>query len=182
MLPDLVQSVFAFVNKLKLFKTHLQKGELAHFPSLLKASAQATGATRKKQTARYATLVETLQENFATRFHDLHVKRPQITFLVDPFNAETDCLKAPLVKDEAVAELEMIELSEDDRLKPVLREGTIEFWKTANREIPQCQTGCAQATLNVWVNIRLELLRVATTEYKPDLRRIVQSKECQKSH
>ncbi|KAI4804388.1 hypothetical protein KUCAC02_026018 [Chaenocephalus aceratus] len=122
MLPDLVQSVFAFVNKLKLFKTHLQKGELAHFPSLLKASAQATGAIRKKQTARYAILVETLQENFATRFHDL--------LLVDPFNAETDCLKAPLVKDEAVAELEMIELSEDDRLKPVLRQGTLEFWKT----------------------------------------------------
>jgi len=27
-----------------------------------------------------------------------------------------------------------------------------------------------------------ELLRVATTEYKPDLKRIVQGKECQKSH
>ncbi|KAK1895493.1 General transcription factor II-I repeat domain containing protein 2A [Dissostichus eleginoides] len=70
----------------------------------LQGNEQATGATRKKQTARYATLVETLQENFATRFHDLHVKRPQITFLVDPFNAETDCLKALLVKDEAVAD------------------------------------------------------------------------------
>ncbi|KAJ3593789.1 hypothetical protein NHX12_006123 [Muraenolepis orangiensis] len=120
-----------FVNKLKLFKTHLQKGELAHFPSLLKANGQATGAT---QTARYATLVETLHENFASRFHDLQLKRSQIMFLVDPFNAETDCLKALLVTDEAVAELEMIEPSEEDRLKPVLREGTLEFWKTVPME------------------------------------------------
>ncbi len=41
MLPDLVQSVFTFVNKLKLFKTHLQKRDFTHFPSLLKASGQA---------------------------------------------------------------------------------------------------------------------------------------------
>ncbi|KAK1890479.1 General transcription factor II-I repeat domain containing protein 2A [Dissostichus eleginoides] len=207
MLPDLVQSVFAFVNKLKLFKTHLQKGELAHFPSLLKAGAQATGSTRKKQTARYATLVETLQENFATRFHDLHVKRPQITFLVDPFNAETDCLKAPLVKDEAVAELEMIELSEDDRLKPVLREGTLEFWKTVPIEkYPNVKraalkllsmfgsTYVCESVFSTLKHVKSkhrsvltdthvrELLRVATTECKPDLRGIVQSKECQKSH
>ena len=39
-LPDLVQSVSAFVNKLKLFKAHIQKGDLTHFPTLLKASRQ----------------------------------------------------------------------------------------------------------------------------------------------
>lgn len=52
--PDLVQSVFAFANKLKLFKTHIQKGDLTHFPTLLKASGQVTGAALNKQTARYA--------------------------------------------------------------------------------------------------------------------------------
>ncbi|KAG5848650.1 hypothetical protein ANANG_G00101020 [Anguilla anguilla] len=31
MLPDLVQSVFAFVNKLKLFKAHIQKGRFNAF-------------------------------------------------------------------------------------------------------------------------------------------------------
>ncbi|KAI4796969.1 hypothetical protein KUCAC02_026641 [Chaenocephalus aceratus] len=118
---------------------------------------------RKKQTARYAILVETLQENFATRIHDLHAKRPQITFLVDSFNAETDCLKAPLVKDEAVAELEMIELSEDDRLKSVLREGALEFWKTVPIEkYPNVKRAALKLLLMFWVNIRL--------------------KECQKSH
>ena len=37
--------------------------------------------------------------------------------LVDPFNFK-DCLKAPLVSDEATSELEMINLCEEDKLKP----------------------------------------------------------------
>ncbi|CAL9692573.1 unnamed protein product [Knipowitschia caucasica] len=64
MLPDLVQSVFAFVNKLKLFKAHIQKGDLTHFPTLLKASGQVTSAALNKQRARYAALVENLHESF----------------------------------------------------------------------------------------------------------------------
>ncbi|CAI5638202.1 unnamed protein product [Oreochromis niloticus] len=130
MLPDLVQSVFAFVNKLKLFKTHIQKGDLTHFPTLLKASGQVASAALSKQRARYATLIENFHESFVTQFHDLQLNRPQITFLIDPFNAETGCLKVPLVTGEAVAELEMIDLCEEDQLKPALREGTIEFWKS----------------------------------------------------
>ena len=62
------------------------------------------------------------------------MKRPQITFLVDPFDFETDCLKAPLVSDEAASELEMIDLCEEDKLKPALREGTTEFWKSVPME------------------------------------------------
>ena len=118
MLPDPLQSVFAFVNQLKLFQTHIQKGDLALFPIPLKASRQVTSTTLNKQTARSATLVENLHQSFVTLFRDLQLKRPQITFLVDPFDAET------------VAELEMIDLCEEDQLKPALREGTNEFWKS----------------------------------------------------
>ena len=57
-----------------------------------------------------------LKESFVSRFRDLQMKRPQITFLVDPFNCETDCLEAPLVSDEAASELEMIDLCEEDKL------------------------------------------------------------------
>lgn len=66
MLSDLVQSVFAFINKLKLFKLHFEKGGLTHFLTLLKASGQVASATRDKQKARYATLVEHLDESFVT--------------------------------------------------------------------------------------------------------------------
>ncbi|QQP36431.1 general transcription factor II-I repeat domain-containing protein 2B-like, partial [Caligus rogercresseyi] len=33
-LPDLVQCVFAFINKLKLFTERIKKSDLTHFPSL----------------------------------------------------------------------------------------------------------------------------------------------------
>ena len=133
-LPDLVQSVSAFVNKLKLFKAHIQRGDLTHFPTLLKASGQVTIAILNKQKAIYATLLETLKESFVSRFHDLLLNRPLITFLVDPFNSKTDCLKASLVSNEAATELEMIDLCEEDKLKPALREGTIALWKSVPME------------------------------------------------
>ncbi|XP_013125772.2 general transcription factor II-I repeat domain-containing protein 2 [Oreochromis niloticus] len=207
MLPDLVQGVFAFVNKLKLFKAHIQKVHLTHFPTLLKASGQVASPALSKQRARYATLIENLHESFVTRFHDLQLKRPQITFLVDPFNAETGCLKVPLVTDEAAAELEMIDLCEEDQLKPALREGTIEFWKSVPMEkYPNVKraalkilsmfgsTYVCESVFSTLKHVKSkhrsvltdthvkELLRVATTEYKPDLKRIVPGKECQKSH
>ena len=134
LLRDLVRSVSAFVNKQKLFKEHIERGDLTYFPILLKASEQVIITTLNKQRARYATLFETLKESFGSRFGDLRMKRPQITFLIDPFNFETDCLKDPLVSDEAVSKLKMIDLYEEDKLKPVLREGTTEFWKSVPME------------------------------------------------
>ena len=119
----------ASVNKLKMFKEHIEREDLTHFPTLLKASGQVTIITLNKQRARYATLLETLKESFVSRFCDLQMKRLQITFLVDPFNFETDCLKAHLVSDEATPKLEMIDCREEDKLKPALREGTTEFWR-----------------------------------------------------
>ena len=40
-LPDLVQSVSAFVNILKLFKAHIQSGDLTHFPLWLKPAGKS---------------------------------------------------------------------------------------------------------------------------------------------
>ena len=60
LLPDLVQSVSAFVNKLKLFKEDIEREDLTHFPTVLKTSGQVTNTTLNKQRAKYATLLETL--------------------------------------------------------------------------------------------------------------------------
>ena len=129
-LLDLVKSVSAFVNKLKLFKVHIQRGDLTHFPTLLKASREVTIANLNKQKPIYATLFETLKESFVSRFHDLQQKRPLITFLVDQFNSKTYCSKAPVVSDETATGLEMIDLCEEDKLKSALRERNIVLWKS----------------------------------------------------
>ena len=72
--------------------------------------------TKHSETVRLAPYL--VAQFFVLQFHDLHTKRPQIRFLVDPFNFETDCLKTPLVSDEAASELEMIDLCEEGQLKP----------------------------------------------------------------
>ena len=97
---------------------------------MLKASGQVTIAILNKQKPIYATLLETLKERFLSRFRDLQLKRPLITFLVDQFNSKTYCLKAPVVSDEAATELEMIDLCEEDKLKSALRERNIALWKS----------------------------------------------------
>lgn len=74
MLPDLVQSVYTFVNKLKLFKTHLQKRDFTHFLSLLKAIGQAAEVV-KGSTAWYVTLLENLEQSFKDRFSKSTAKK-----------------------------------------------------------------------------------------------------------
>ena len=177
-----------------------------HFPTLLKASVQVTIAILNKQKSIYATLLE--KESFVSRFFDLQLKRPLITFLVDDsFNSKTDCLKAPLVSDEGSTELEIINLCEQDKLKPALIEGTISLWKSAPIEkYPNVKraalkilsmSGSTYVCESVFSTLKhvkskhrfiltdihvKELLRVATTKYKSDLKKIVQYKEYQKSH
>ena len=46
LLPDLVQSVSAFVKKLKLFKEHIERGDLTHFPTLLKPASKSLASLR----------------------------------------------------------------------------------------------------------------------------------------
>ena len=148
-----------------------------------------------------------MKESFVSWFRDLQLKRPLITFLVDPFNSKTDCLKASLVSDETATELEMINLCEEDKMKPALREGTIALWKSVPMEKSPNFKRAALKILSMFGSTYIcesvfstlkhvkskhssvltdthvkELLRVATTEYKPDLKRIAQYKECQKSH
>lgn len=110
------------------------------------------------------------------------------------------------MEDEAASQLEMIELSEDDRLKSVLKEGTMEFWKIVPIERYPSVKQAALKLLSMFGSTYIfellfstlkqvksnhrsvltdthvkELLRVATTEYKPDLTKIVETKECQVS-
>lgn len=60
-LPELAQSVFSFVNKLKLFKAHIQNSNLSHFPSL-RSTLQKTGV--KTDIAGYVKQLTQLQEKF----------------------------------------------------------------------------------------------------------------------
>ena len=101
----------------------------------------------------------------------------------------------------------MINLCKKDKLKPVLREGTSEFWKSMPMEKYLSIKWAALKVLTMFGSTYIcefvfstlnyvksrhryvltdtvvkELLRAATTKYKPDLKKIVKEKECQNSH
>jgi len=66
-------------------------------------STEADASVLQARTASYATLIENLQQSSEERFCDLKQKGPQITFLINPFTAESDCLKVPFVANEAAS-------------------------------------------------------------------------------
>lgn len=63
-----------------------------------------------------------------------HFKASSLQCHFNSLNANVDQELAPLVTDEAAAELEMIDLCEEDQLKSVLRKVTVEFWKSGPME------------------------------------------------
>ena len=116
-------------------------------------------------------------------------------------------MKAPLVSDEAASELEMIDLCEEDKLKSASRKWTTEFWKSVPMEkYPNIKRAALKVLSMFGSTLRLqvcvfyskslksrrrsvltdthvkELLRVARTECKLDLKKIVKERECQNSH
>ncbi|CAM5147497.1 unnamed protein product [Eretmochelys imbricata] len=106
LLSDLVQAVFAFMNKLQLFHRQMLEGELTHFPSISQLQARSKEEVTeplKWSTIRYVSMIKDLKNSFEERLQDLQQKRPQIRFLIDPFSAEANCLKPPLVTDEATS-------------------------------------------------------------------------------
>ena len=78
-----------------------------------------------EQTARYAGFDPVLWST-TEKVKDYVPRRP--------VSCEDGCLKVPLITDEAAAKLELIDLCEEDQLKPSLREGTTEFSKSVPME------------------------------------------------
>lgn len=69
------------------------------------------------------------------------------------FHCSLGLFESPLVAEEALFQLEMTELSEDDRRRFDVRDRTV-LKNCAHRQISQCQTGSIQAHV-VWNNFSL---------------------------
>ncbi|CAM2096466.1 unnamed protein product [Caretta caretta] len=177
--------------------------------SQLQASSKEDATEPLKwSTTRYVSMIKNLKDSFEERFQDLQQKRPQIRFRIDPFSTEVNCLKPPLVTDEATSQMEIIELLEYDRLKSVQKtEGTLTFWKSVPKDKYPNIKGAVLKLISMFASTYLcesvfstlkhvkskhrsilidshlrELLHVNTTDHKPNFMGIVESKDCQKSH
>lgn len=124
---ELVEKLHAFLRKLSLFSADLCPGKMLHFPTLRKSGLQITEVM--------SGFIDSLKNNFSTRFDDFSISSEVVRYVKDPFcvNVETDfALKGKeLVPslDEAFLQLELIDIQSSDDLRQSLQQAGFEkFW------------------------------------------------------
>ncbi|CAG6007803.1 unnamed protein product [Menidia menidia] len=116
---ELVEKLHAFLRKLSLFSADLCPGKMLHFPILRKSGLQITEVM--------SGFIDSLKNNFSTRFDDFSISSEVVRYVKDPFcvNVETDfALKGKeLVPslDEGFLQLELIDIQSSDDLRQHLR-------------------------------------------------------------
>ncbi|KAL4126266.1 hypothetical protein QTP88_010491 [Uroleucon formosanum] len=118
---NLVQDIFSFQNKLKLFQKDLRTNNLNHFPYLKKIEDYLVGIATKLNCEDYVQKLECLSTHFEDRFKDLKLLKPSIAILENPFVINVIENGWPILKsismDTAALEIELLELLEDEELK-----------------------------------------------------------------
>ena len=124
---QLVERLHAFQRKLSLFSADLCPGKMLHFPTLRKSGLQITKVM--------SGFIDSLKNNFATRFDDFSIPHEVMRFVEDPFcvNIEADfAMKAKELitsLDEAPLQLELIDIQSSEDLRQSLQQAGFEkFW------------------------------------------------------
>lgn len=142
----LVQSksvIVAFINKLNFFRVCLERGDLQHFPNLLKANLDSK--VGDEQVSRYCGHLENVKMDMETRFHDLsslHVP----DWFIDPF------LTDPLTQESQFQE-HLIDLQHDVEAKACFGQVSYpQFWIKFRYRFPA-----------LWNKIKLLILAFPTS-------------------
>ncbi|XP_025416544.1 general transcription factor II-I repeat domain-containing protein 2-like [Sipha flava] len=156
---NLVQDIFSFQNKLKLFQRDLRTNNLNHFPYLKKIEDYLVGIATKLNCEDYVQKLECLPTHFEDRFKNLKLLKPSIAFLENPFVINVIENGCPILKsismDTATLEIELLELLEDEGLKQFKYSchSLLEFWK----HVPVIKypkiTLCAQKLISIFGTI-----------------------------
>lgn len=184
----LVSHTKAFEVKLRLWKMQLQANNLTHFPSLK--------STSSPDSSRYAEKVNSLSEEFAIRFSDIRQHSSQISLFVSPF--EVDVLSAP-----DAYEMELVDLQCNSNLKekfhafslvdfykkyasvdnlPLLRKHALKmaslFGSTylCEQLFSRMNIAKSQYRSSLTDDHLQALLRLSTTNLKPDMSRVLKHK------
>lgn len=127
---ELAERLTAFQRKLSLFSADLRPGKMLHFPALRTSGLHITQVM--------SSFIDSLRNNFATRFSDFSIPTEVLRFVKDPFSVdvETDFgLKAKEVLstlDEGSLQLELIDIQSTDELRQSFQQAGFEkFWTHA---------------------------------------------------
>ena len=206
-LSQMISSVNAFINKLKLWMSQLFKGLLHHFLSLAK---KLNIKSSEFPVASYANQLNMILDEFNRRFADFSHVLPAITFLSNPFcNSDvTDTashLGSIFKLNVSDLEMEIITLQTDVQLKSNAEHQ--EFWTLVNakqfpllKEVYQrihscfgstylCESGFStMRILKSKYRSRLtdshlnDCMRMAITNYTPEISKLAEAMQNQPSH
>ena len=72
----------AFERKLKILKSHIEKSNFKHFPTLQ--------TLHPSDTTLYVKFIDDLIEEFSSRFEDIRSHEVQLNIFASPFNVDVD--------------------------------------------------------------------------------------------
>ncbi|XP_043917683.1 general transcription factor II-I repeat domain-containing protein 2B-like isoform X2 [Protopterus annectens] len=115
LINDMFQTVTAFEVKLKLWHRQIKNNNLIHFETLSEQN--------HVNTEKYAALINSLSQDFESRFQDFRKHQQHFSIFATPFSVDINMLPANL-------QLECIELQSDIQLKEkFLQESLLDFYK-----------------------------------------------------
>ena len=113
LISDLVQSVFSFHSKLKLFRKDLEAKTFIYFKSLKKIIESHPDV--QVETEDYLCKISGLPEEINDRFNDLRTLKPSFSFLENSFAVDVVGVGCPvsslITNDTAAVKWEILELS-----------------------------------------------------------------------
>lgn len=198
-ISKLWRHITAFRSKLELWEHQLREENYVHFKSL--SGLQQNSQNTEVNSEQYASILSDLSAEFARRFPQFLETEMEIKIFADPFSINPGSAPAGL-------QMELIDLQTDDRLKQqYVSHDLMEFYRDfpAGTYPALYKHALRMASLfgSTYLCERFfsrmkhtknkyrttltdehlaQQLRVACSEIKPDIDRIVREKQCQVSH
>lgn len=193
---NMFQDLQGLQLKFQLFQSHLESGNLVHFPTCLLFQREY-----QCDFSRYHEYCQTLQAEFKIRFQDFREKKDLFNFMSNPFSCTVQDIPAEY-------QLEVIDLQCSSELKLAFKEENIltffkslcpnKFGKIKDLALQLfsmfgstylCEQTFSIMNLNknkLRSNLTdsnlTNILKIATTELEPDIDKVVKNIQSQQSH
>lgn len=203
--------VNAFKDKLILWKSHLLKNSTSHFPNLKKMIDHMNVSERDFSIASFAPYIDTLLDEFNSRFKQFNDLEPVIQFFINPFQVGdvsfvSDTIRNYFgIENYEELELEIITIKNDVCLKSYSTDAN--FWNLVDENKFPTLRACAlkihaysastyscEALFSTMKHLKSKYrsrltnanldhcLRAGTSKYEPDFIKLSMEMQSQVSH
>lgn len=207
----MVGSVNAFKAKLTLWKSHLQKHSITHFPNLKKIFDNMNVHEKDINTTLFVSHLDTLLNEFNSRFNQFKNLEPILEFFINPFAERDVTIVSENIKNyfhienDEELELEVLTMKTDLTLKSYVRDDN--FWQIVGEEkypilrdlslkihAYSASTYACESIFSTMKHLKSKYrsrmtdlnldhcMRTGTSNYEPDFIKLSEEMQCQISH